>query len=294
MCRSVYFLIMVGVVLTVAPMSRAAPIVVLTEEPVAEFTLPDGSVLKNAYVWRRTSEGLMIIHDDGQFFLNYKTLPDAWRKAYAIDDSVEQVSTVASKRYDQYSLYPVLERVGLMPRTTVTFLKSKRYEGQADPVLLSLCALQAVLDHDQTDAARLNRVVINSFTNFPALTIDEFMMSCESCEGAGNSEINCGACGGGGACAKCGGEGELQSEFIGKDPLRCTTCKGTGKCSKCGGDGKFRFKCEKCGGDGLLIDEAKVKARQVEYIRILDAVRTGMPWSMPTRETDAEPSGEED
>ena len=33
MFRSVYFLIMVGVVLTVAPMSWAAPIVVLTEEP---------------------------------------------------------------------------------------------------------------------------------------------------------------------------------------------------------------------------------------------------------------------
>ena len=48
--------------------SGFADLVVLTETPVAEFTLPDGSVLKNAFVWRRSSEGLMIVHDDGQYF----------------------------------------------------------------------------------------------------------------------------------------------------------------------------------------------------------------------------------
>jgi hypothetical protein len=278
----------------VMPSAQAAPIVVLTEEPVAAFTLPDGSVLKNAYVWRRTSEGLMIIHDGGQFFLNYATMPDAWRQAYAVDDSVEQVPAAASKRYDQYSLYPLLERIELMPRTTVTFLESKRYEGQADPLLLSVCALQALLDQKRDTADRLNRIVIDHFTNFPALAVDEFLMTCKSCEGRGSTEMNCGACDGRGACSKCGGEGELQSEFLHKDPLRCTNCKGSGKCRKCGGDGKFSFKCETCGGDGHLINVDKVKAKQVEYIRILDAIRTGMPWTLPTREAETAPSGKAD
>ena len=53
---------------------NAGEIVVLTETPVTEFSLPDGSVLQNAYVWRRSSQGLMIMHDGGNYFLNFNLL----------------------------------------------------------------------------------------------------------------------------------------------------------------------------------------------------------------------------
>ena len=69
-------------VLALAAVAGAEEIVVLGETPVAEFTLPDGSTLKNAFVWRRSSEGLMIVHDDGQYFLNYQLLPAEWKAAY--------------------------------------------------------------------------------------------------------------------------------------------------------------------------------------------------------------------
>ncbi len=312
MIRRVYFLVMVILLALAAPRVQAARIVVLGEEPVAEFTLPDGSVLKNAYVWRRTSEGLMIIHDDGQFFLNYKTLPDAWRRAYGIDESVEQVPMAITKRYDQYSLYPVLEHIEGMPRTTVTFIESERYKGQADADVLQACALQALLDGNQTTASRLNGVATDYFTNAVPLDLSTFYTGCVACASNGVISGVCKVCKGTGKCVKCGGKGKVKTEF-GKrqddesgrnrnidesddeddkekdnfsagpsafdepDTLRCVNCKGTGKCPVCRGAGKRSHACPECKGKGILVLTDKVKAALELRIKRLNAVRAGLP-----------------
>ena len=52
----------------------AEEIVVLTETKVLEFTLPDGSVLTNAYAWRTDSRGIMIMHD-GELFPELSVAP---------------------------------------------------------------------------------------------------------------------------------------------------------------------------------------------------------------------------
>ncbi|MBN2161860.1 MAG: hypothetical protein JXR25_06565 [Pontiellaceae bacterium] len=272
-----HFMWIVLAVVMMAASVHAAKIVVLTEEPVAEFTLPDGKVLKNAFVWRRNSEGLMIIHDDGQFFLNYKTLPDAWRKAYAIDDSVGQVSAVTAKRYDLYSLYPILETIKGMPRALVTFLESERYNGKADDDLLKVCSLQSLIVANRPTAERLNVAVTNRFADATMLDLDGYYVSCVACDGKGGHVAPCRVCAGTGKCEKCDGTGEIPSLLVNAAPQHCIHCKGTGKCPTCNGTGSRAFKCEACGGSGKILNEEMVKAELVIYTMRLNAFRQGKP-----------------
>jgi len=310
------FLLVAVVAGLAAGIAPAAGVVVLTEEPVAEFALPDGSILKNAYVWKRTFEGLMIIHDDGQFFLNFKTLPDDWRRAYGIDESVEQVPMAITKRYDQYSLYPILERIQ-MPRTTITFLESERYNGRADEYLLLACALQAMLDGNDTAARRLNGVVASHFTNAVALELDSFYAGCEACSSNGVFTSVCRKCNGDGRCAKCGGAGRVESEFDkdkdktsakkkgtskekekdgfspassdfdDPDSMHCTNCRGSGKCLACKGSGKRSTACMNCKGKGRVLDIAAAREALAVNIKVLNNVRDGIPPPKPAKEETA-------
>ena len=244
----------------VMPVCATAAITVLTDEPVAKFTLPDGTVLKNAYAWKRNSEGIMIIHDDGQFFLNFKTLPDDWREAYAIDESVEQVIPGAPKRVDQYSIYPILRRVPGVASKAVTFIESEKYQGDYDAELLSLCSLQALQDGNTDEAARLVALSMKKFPKFSAVDLSLYLVPCENCGGSGILVRACPECEGTGTCPKCNGTGEIESQFTFKaDPLRCVDCRGEGKCSRCQGSGTLNYSCTVCQGKGRILMRDKLK-----------------------------------
>jgi hypothetical protein len=257
------FLIVLCVGMALMPLPSAANIMVLTEEPVAEFTLPDGSVLKNAFVWKRSSEGLMIIHDDGQYYLNFKTLPDDWRAAYAVMDEIGQVAAVASERDDQHLIFDIIPRIDGLQHQAVTFYKSDRYHGDVDDALLTACALRCFLDNpdEPTRAKRICRDINRVYPDYPQMDVDALYEPCAKCDTVGSSTYDCPTCKGSGKCRKCEGDGELDPEFEHADPKHCTTCRGSGDCPRCRGKTKLKLKCGECKGQGkkLLHDQVKAK-----------------------------------
>ncbi len=244
-------------------------VVVLTEEPVAEFTLPDGSVLKNAYVWKRTSEGLMIIHDEGQYYLNFRMLPDDWRAAYAVIDEIGQVATAASERDDQYLIFDVIPKLDGLDHQAVTFYKSARYDGEVDYDLLTACALQSIIDNP-TKARRIIGDIKMIFPDEPQIDITAFYETCSECGGVGSSTYDCPTCSGSAECKACGGDGELDAEFEHADPKHCTTCRGTGKCARCRGKGTVTLQCSECKGQGRKLLQDKLMAELADAVQRLN------------------------
>jgi len=259
MYRSLYVILIMVILFAVAPESRAGRIVVLTENPVAEFTLPDGTVLKNAYVWKRSSEGIMIIHDDGQYYLNFKTLPPDWRKAYEVLDAIEPIKAVAEKRDDQYTMFSVLEDVDALPFAAVAYFESNDYPGDADGPLLLACTYQSMLNGDYDKAVRFNKLVKDHFSDTKATIVDSWYLSCKTCYGTGVIFHPCVACDGSGKCKTCGGDGSIPSQFVNNDPLRCVKCKGTGDCPTCRGKSRRSNKCADCKGYGKLLRAEEVQ-----------------------------------
>lgn len=258
--RRVYLTILcVGMALM--PLLAAANIVVLTEEPVAAFTLPDGSVLRNAFVWKRTSEGLMIIHDEGQYYLNFTTLPDDWRAAYAVMDGIGQVAAVASERDDQYLVFDVIPRINGLRHQAVTFYKSKRYHRQVDDALLTASALQCFLDGKSLKAKRICGDIKRDYPDYPQIDIEALYEPCAECDAVGSTTFDCATCKGSGNCRKCDGDGELDPEFEHAEPGHCTTCRGTGHCPRCDGKKKLKLKCGECKGLGKVMLYDQVKAQ---------------------------------
>lgn len=254
--------------------SVSARIVVLTEEPVARFQLPDGSVLKNAYVFRRGLEGLLIMHDDGSYYLNFKTLPDDWREAYRVSDEVEQVASAVDEREDPYAMYPILRRVGLSPQA-VTFYKSKRYDGKVDATLLSACALKSLLDGDRTTAARLLTLRRKHFPDVEKHDVSSWFELCKECQGKGAFYFACKECAGTGMCSTCEGKGEFPSDFENADPRHCVECRGTGRCLECNGSGQRSRICLTCKGKGNQLKEKEVKLLLQLVIKQLNQYQPG-------------------
>ncbi|MEI6891206.1 MAG: hypothetical protein V5783_03455, partial [Pontiella sp.] len=147
-----------------AVLASGAEIVVLTETPVKTYTLPNGSVLKNAFVWRRNSTGIMIIHDDGQHFLNYKTLPEEWRAAYlgiAVEPAgveasrgVEESDVPAPVISDRYKLESVLRRIPTLSSESVAWLLSRGGGEENRKIALTLALHQSLISGDQEKATR--------------------------------------------------------------------------------------------------------------------------------------------
>lgn len=257
------YLIVLGVGMTLMPLLAAANIVVLTEEPVAEFFLPDGSVLRNAFVWKRSSEGLMIIHDDGQYYLNFRTLPDDWREAYAVMDEIGQVAAVASERDDQYLIFDVIPKIEGLDHQAVTFYRSRRYHQEIDDALLTACALQCFLDNpdEPTRARRICGDIKRIYPDAPQIAIETLYEPCTECDAVGSNTYDCPTCKGSKKCRKCDGEGARDSEFIHTDAIHCTTCQGTGNCPRCRGNGRLTTECAQCKGFGKVMLSDKVKAQ---------------------------------
>ena len=258
--RGVYLIVFCAG-MALMPLPASAKIVVLTEEPVAEFTLPDGSVLRNAFVWKRSSEGLMIIHDDGQYYLNFRTLPDDWRAAYAVMEEIGQVSAAATERDDQYLIFDVIPKIEGLEHKAVTFYKSRRYHREVDDTLLTACALQCFLDGKTLKGKRICGDLKRIYPDVPQIDIEVFYEPCTECDAVGSSTYECTVCKGSKECRKCGGAGERDSEFEHADAIYCTTCRGTGKCPRCSGNGKLTLKCGNCKGLGKVMLYDKVKVR---------------------------------
>ncbi|MCF7817612.1 MAG: hypothetical protein K9M54_07000 [Kiritimatiellales bacterium] len=265
------FLAGIAAVLMVVSVCGAAEIVVLTETPVAEFSLPDGSVLTNAYVWRRSSEGLMVMHDGGNYFLNYKLLPDDWRVAYGLEASgLAQAPSRPVARDDMYLIHPILLRVPGLSHTAYGFFTSTRYAGEIDEILLSACMLQSLCDGKYDKAARLRQILSEKFSEKNPLADAEFFATCDACGGSGTISYACNICGGSGKCIRCDGTGERKSDLTGT-AIHCTTCRGTGKCFKCKASGKLGMQCADCKGLGKVFESEKAKEELAGLVEQMNA-----------------------
>ncbi|QBG46396.1 hypothetical protein EGM51_02920 [Verrucomicrobia bacterium S94] len=249
---------------------RASDITVLTEEPVAEFALPDGSVLKNAFVWRRSSEGLMIVHDGGQYFLNFKLLPDDWKAAYLGEpkSSVSGETEAQLPDYvlnDPHGLQQILERVPELTPVGLRFVLREGADEASAGTAFGMAILQSLLDEKFDTARRLMLISEELGQEIEGVGRDDVAKTCPVCNGEGRVFLECKACGGSGKCARCGGEGERETG-IGNHTVRCTACRGTGDCPVCGGAGGKTVVCRACGGRGRIL---KTKYCEVRLNRLV-------------------------
>ncbi len=271
-----YLLVALLAAFTVVIPVQASEIVVLGEEPAAVFTLPDGSVLKNAFVWKRSSEGLMIVHDDGQYFLNYKLLPPEWRAAYlgetAPADAPPERPAALS---DPHSLKPLLDQVpGLRPAGTAYLLRADA-DAASEAAALALGLLQSLLSGQSADASRLLLYLEESGMQIEGISREELSEPCSRCGGTGRTVIECKSCAGTGKCRRCAGTGERSKSLGAEGTYECIACKGTGECPDCGGKGGEEAVCRACRGTGLILKRSYCEALRGFYT--LEANRAAQP-----------------
>ena len=297
MIRWTYFMLLALLLACAAAPAHAQQIVVLTEEPVAEFRLPDGSVLKNAYVWRRTYDGLLIIHDGGQYFLNYKTLPPEWQAAYTgYDGSAEETvsstpaETVEEPTGDRYRIGEVLDHVpALAPETREKLLERGAGE-EFDQAALVIALLQAVLDEEREAANRCILYLEERGYEVDEVARDTLFETCPVCRGDGTVTRKCRVCRGTGDCTKCvdpvttmgkrSSREEQSMTELGKRSGQdhdCELCEGSGKCAKCSGDGEIEAACARCRGAGKVVARMYCEIVRDKWVRNLNARVSGSP-----------------
>ena len=300
MMRRIFWVVLAALLVGGSVMARPVDVVVLTEEPVAEFRLPDGSILKNAYVWRRTSKGIMIIHDDGQYFMNYSTLPDNWKAAYLGEgDSMEaeeakeavaaeEARNEAASRNDRYRISGVLKRVpSLAPETCAKLLERGAGE-EYDKGALVIALLQALLDGDKESANRCILYIEELDYEVDEVARDLLLEACFVCSGSGSTSRTCMNCSGTGECPEChepitemGKRSTRNSETLTEMGKRssqdtdCKTCGGSGACVKCGGSGKIKLRCSKCEGSGKIVAKEYCETVRDKWVRDMNALVSG-------------------
>lgn len=275
----------------------AGDIVVLTNKtPVAEFTLPDGYVLKNAYAWKRSSQGIMIIHDDGSHFLNFEALPFAWKKAYGLvppdvvdpdapkegelkqyevgehiymskEDAEAFKQQMEKSKGDQYGAAETLRSIRELPYKSIRYYTSPGYDGTEDEALLTACVCQNLLKENMLEAKRFWEK-LNELYPENTVKVEELFPVCEICKGKRVLSRICRTCSGTGACPKCKGTGQVESG-LGKEMLDCTACRKTGKCTVCGGAGTLTRQCLDCRGRGRMIQREQCQEKLAAAVAIL-------------------------
>lgn len=273
--------ILAVLVMLVVFQCEAGEIVVLTETPVAEFTLPDGSVLANAYVWKRSSQGLMIMHDGGSYFLNFKLLPEEWKAVYLASpeggnagaaQSLKPESLKVEPARDRYRVLEVLREVPDLDDSVRHLSLGMNYTERVDQNILLLGVLQSLLLDHRKEASRFQLFIEENGYEFEYVDVDQLLKPCTTCGGDGHLEKNCRRCDGSGACPKCEGEGTLESTF--QDTLlQCTVCRGTGKCLTCKGDGKLTSAtCRECKGAGRLVNQLYCEVLRGRVVREVNTI----------------------
>ncbi len=265
--------ILMGLAATTA---LAGDIVVLTKTPVAEFALPDGSVLENAYVWRRSSQGLMIMHDGGNYFLNFKLLPDDWKAAYlgAPGDGESPADFAPPPMHDLYKAGALLEKIPDLTAAGRQHLLRKDLSEELDQDLLALSLLQSLLSNKRDEATRFSIIIEEKQYRIEEAKVDRMIVSCGYCDGDGELVKPCKVCGGSGECPRCNGEG-LRESMQGGSRDHCTTCRGTGDCQGCKGKGELTLSCPKCGGTGKLVDRQYCEIVRDHLVRQVNASAMG-------------------
>lgn len=257
-------LLVLGFVLMSATV-RASEVVVLTEEPVAEFTLPDGSVLKNAFVWRRSSEGLMIVHDTGQYFLNFKLLPDDWKAAYLGEPEPKPAEDESAKSMyevdDAHQLQPILETVPELSPEGINFVLRKDADENSVEAAFSMAILQSILNGNANDARRL--IVLSEELGMEIEGVDreDLTKECSVCNGKGGVHLSCKTCSGSGKCERCDGNGKRETGMS-NSTMHCTTCRGSGDCPTCQGEGGKGAVCRTCKGRGRAAERHYCEVRR--------------------------------
>lgn len=252
----------------------ASDVVVLGETPVPEFSLPDGSVIKNAFVWRRSSEGLMIVHDDGQYFLNFALLSGDWKVAYlgapveateipAEDEELDETS-------DPFHLLPILETIPQLTESGRSFLLRKGADEASQQQAFALGILQSLLGGKAEDANRFILLVEEMEYEVEGVARDDLFVTCESCKGKGRVEKLCERCDGTGTCLKCDGEGQRESAFGGSSSVHCTSCRGEGDCRECAGAGSETVSCRVCRGRGKLLEKQACEIKRDFYVHTVN------------------------
>ena len=268
--KQMLFALLLGLALHTA----CGEIVVLTESPVAEFTLPDGTVLQNAYVWRRSSQGVMIMHDGGNYFLNFQLLPDDWKKAYlGTPEALVELAApehAAEPLHDKYNALPVLEKIPeLDPAARRLLLREVNTEPMEHHVLM-LGVLQSLLSNQRDEAKRFFLIMEEKQYEIEAVELNQLFNLCGNCQGDGRLDKNCKTCNASGDCPKCDGKG-TRSTGLGDSRLHCTTCRGTGVCAACQGEKILSPTCSKCGGAGKVIDRQYCEVKRDQIVRNVNA-----------------------
>lgn len=249
-------LVMIAVFFMSSAVRASAEVVVLTEKPVAEFTLPDGSVLKNAFVWRRNSEGVMIVHDDGQFFLNFKRMPDEWQAAYlgidpALEKEEEEPEPVATE--DKFRVQDLFGRVPGLSDDGVRWLLREDAQELDHQRALTIALFHSLANKDRDKAKRYLLLIEEKGYKIDSVDLKKIFTPCIQCSGKGEYEQPCPACSGSGKCAVCEGTG-LNKKSLGKANQPCDACDKTGECAECEGVKTSVQPCRKCRGRGQILN----------------------------------------
>jgi len=247
----------------------ANEVVVLTETPVAEFTLPDGSVLKNAFVWKRSSQGLMIIHDDGQHFLNFQLLTGDWKKAYLGEDEEEKPAEPEKPPVvldDRYKLGSVLNVVPGLSDAGVEWLLRDGADEEAKQNALTIALFQSLVSNNRDKAKRYLLIIEERDYKIDAVKLDNIFNTCIKCAGKGEYEQDCLACEGTGECIECEGSG-LNKKGMGKKNADCKVCEGETECMECEGEKTVIRTCGTCRGRGQLLDRAYCEVNRNHIVR---------------------------
>ena len=195
--------VMLLILVLVMGVDRAwCEVVVLTEEPVAEFTLPDGSILKNAFAWRRSSEGIMIIHDDGQHFLNFATLPNEWKAAYLGADAVEPepVEDIApvETTSERHGVPEILATVKTLTPEGRAYLTAPQADADTKKDALTIATLQALLTNNEKAAKRFFLIIDEREYDIESVDEEILFVECATCGTDGGLKRACNECGGSG------------------------------------------------------------------------------------------------
>jgi hypothetical protein len=247
--------------------ARAEEIVVLTETPVAEFTLPNGKVLKNAFVWKRSSEGLMIVHDTGQYFLNYALLPPEWKQAYLGEPAEKQPKEVKVEYAvdDRYDLMRHLSNVPGLDDEVRAYLLRESADDESEKAAFALAFLQSLLSNSRDEAQRIHLLIEEKGLEIDVVADDVLFKPCEVCDEEGRKETDCAECDGSGKCDRCDGEG-IRKTGIGNSTIHCTTCRGSGDCPACAGEGTKSSICRACRGRGWQISKSLCEVKRERLV----------------------------
>lgn len=273
-----YLILMLLVLMLSLSVGRADDtIVVITETPVAEFTLPNGSVLKNAFVWKRTFEGLMIVHDNGQYFLNFSTLPDDWKVAYfgePEEEAPEEPEGPPVVLDDKYKLKAVLDVVPRLSDQGVEWLLREDATDAAKESSLAIALFHTLAGNNREKAKRYLLLIEERDLKIESVKVDKIFNECPICNGKGEAEQDCPDCKGSGDCAACDGKG-LKKMGLGKSNQKCDVCEGSGDCPTCNGEKKYVGTCRKCRGRGQLLDQRYCEVNRDHLVRLANAAAEG-------------------